>query len=562
MKNENLFNQIEEAFDLKEKNVDKIFEEGKFKKVLEERTTAPLAGQSALGDVTRTATGATGSAIGGIGKGIGAAARGATALASNLFGKNRQLRRQEKLKADQMAQDLKLQKKFGKKIAAQDLKKAKQDQRLAMKQGQQALRQGQQALKQGDLATKDQALDLKRKRTGYVSPQERLAMMQSGTPTQTPDTLEGKSAAFKEVYSENPEFKRLVDKIAGGQELTSSEADQYENFKRKIEGIKTQTGETLGGEAKKKAKQEEKRIRDEERKKAADQAAAAEKAVKEKEKKDYQITVRKEIDRLDPDLRALLAARNIVQDYVEYKIDKNKTSDSLRHGTKPSEFQDDVFEVVKTFIFGGDLQSKDGQGSVALKGDDTFEKHRQDKKIFLNRFDRDVMKLIPTYMNPGVRTRIANRIKEVYDTEVAKIDKDGMPKLDDDLKAKLQGKIKDEMDKDKKLPSDEKKKKIEPIKLSAKAKKAAISNISKNMTDRAAKIKVLSPEKYVESIFKKRGPNALRNPKNVARNYNNYILKKEREKGVQRELKLEHMVFEERIESLSQSLLSKDIITK
>jgi len=51
----------------------------------------------------------------------------------------------------------------------------------------------------------------------------------------------------------------------------------------------------------------------------------------------------------------------------------------------------------------------------------------------------------------------------------------------------------------KKLPSDEKKKKIEPIKLSAKAKKAAISNISKNMTDRAAKIKVLSPEKSIES---------------------------------------------------------------
>jgi len=83
------------------------------------------------------------------------------------------------------------------------------------------------------------------------------------------------------------------------------------------------------------------------------------------------------------------------------------------------------------------------------------------------------------------------------------------------------------------------------------------------MRERAKKVGIVSPEKYVENIFKREGKQPLSKPDNVRRRYLNVILKVERDNQDNAlGLSLEKISFEDKLQSILHSLLSKDIITK
>ena len=154
-------------------------------------------------------------------------------------------------------------------------------------------------------------------------------------------------------------------------------------------------------------------------------------------------------------------------------------------------------------------------------------------------------KLIPAYLPDRDKTIIANKIKASYDEEVSKL-KEEEPKVEEP---------KDEEPKDEK-PKDE-------TILSDKAIKSAVSKISSGMRNRAKKVGILSPEKFVKNIFKKQGKQPLSKPDNVRRRYLNLILKVERDNQDNAlGLDLKETSFEDKLQSIQLSLLSKDIITK
>ena len=83
------------------------------------------------------------------------------------------------------------------------------------------------------------------------------------------------------------------------------------------------------------------------------------------------------------------------------------------------------------------------------------------------------------------------------------------------------------------------------------------------MRNRAKKVGILSPEKFVKNIFKKQGKQPLSKPDNVRRRYLNLILKVERDNQDNAlGLDLKETSFEDKLQSIQLSLLSKDIITK
>ena len=338
------------------------------------------------------------------------------------------------------------------------------------------------------------------------------------------------SDPIKKLYMTDLAFQKLSDKLFAGEDLTGPEQNLYD---LKIDSV-TPKGPT----PQEKAKQT---------------------------KAEFQRLKNSEIRKLDPDLRTLLAAREMVNDYIEYKIDPKKDPNRLAHHSK-SEFINDIIDVLKVFIYGGEINQKDGMGSVIQQGNPIFKSHRQDKNVFDQRFERDIMnKLIPEYLPDRDRTIIANKIKASYDEEISKL-KDDMPSgkdiIPDEIKDKKQ-KLSDDAKKKIKKAIDKEKSKKEETKLSSKAIKTAVSKISSGMRERAKKVGIVSPEKYVENIFKKEGKQPLSKPDNVRRRYLNVILKVERDNQDNAlGLSLEKISFEDKLQSILHSLLSKDIITK
>ena len=353
----------------------------------------------------------------------------------------------------------------------------------------------------------DQDLDMAQKRANLMTQLKPFGKEKTDAEpfTELPDTH-----PIKRLYRTDLAFKRLADKLFSGEELTGSEQSEYD---QKIENVTPK-----GPSPQEKARQT---------------------------KAEFQRVKNLQIKTLDPDLRTLLAAREMVNDYVEFRIDPKKDSSKLAHHTK-SEFITDLIDVLKVFIYGGEVSQKDGSGSVTQPGNPIFKAHRQDKNIFDQRFERDIMnKLIPAYLPDRDKTIIANKIKASYDEEVSKL-KEEEPKVEEP---------KEEEPKDEK-PKDE-------TILSDKAIKSAVSKISSGMRNRAKKVGILSPEKFVKNIFKKQGKQPLSKPDNVRRRYLNLILKVERDNQDNAlGLDLKETSFEDKLQSIQLSLLSKDIITK